>query len=144
MNGRFRMPRRLVLGSNWVCDTGTVSDEHPELSGYEPSDDSRPLRSRHTTTIMRVAVVLGIVALVVPGVLTTLQVAGVTASNACLASVARYYPFAESFDARFELSGPGGFGWQCYAVDTNERETFVEPLGIIPSTPRSPDTGNPT
>ncbi|MEO6200486.1 MAG: hypothetical protein ABIX44_04900 [Cryobacterium sp.] len=117
--------------------------EHPELSEYEPHD-ARPLRSRHTTTMMRVVVVLGIVALVVPGVLTTLQVAGVTAANACMVSVARYYPFAETFAARFELSGPGGFGWQCYAVDTNERETFVEPLGIIPSTPRSPGTGIPT
>lgn len=133
-----------VLGSNRVCDTGTVSDEHPELSDYEPYDDSRPLRSPHTATIMRVAVILGIVALVVPGILTTMQVAGATASNACIASVARYYPFAESFDARFEFSGAGGFGWQCYAVDANERKTFVEPLGIIPATPRSPVIVDPT
>lgn len=122
----------------------TMSNEHPELSGYEPYDHSRPLRSPHTVAIMRVAVVLGLAALVLPGILTTLQLAGRTASDACHASVDRYYPFAETFDARFELSGPGGLGWQCYAVDANERKTFVEPLGIIPATPRAPMTSVPS
>jgi hypothetical protein len=84
---------------------------------------------------MRVVVALGLVALIVPGILTTVQVASTTADNACLAAVARYYPHSEAHDARFELAGPGGFGWQCYAIDINERETFVTPLGIIPAAP---------
>jgi len=113
----------------------TMSNEIPELAGYEPHDASRPLRSRRTLTMMRIVVVLGLVSLVVPGILTTLQVAGSTATNACLASVDRYHPFAESSVARFEFAGAGGFGWQCYAVDANERETFVEPLGLIPAAP---------
>ncbi|MCU1442806.1 MAG: hypothetical protein JWQ59_956 [Cryobacterium sp.] len=112
-----------------------MTDEHPELAGYEPHDRNRPLRGKHMTTIMRVVVVLGLVALVVPSILTTVQVASRTADSGCVVAVARYHPFAESFDARFELSGPGGFGWQCYAIDTNERETFVIPLGIIPAAP---------
>lgn len=112
-----------------------MTDDHPELSGYEPHDESRPLRSRHVTTVMRVVVVLGLVALVVPGILTTMQVASTTASNACLVAVAHYYPYSEAHDARFELAGPGGAGWQCYAIDRNERETFVTPLGIIPAAP---------
>jgi hypothetical protein len=112
-----------------------MTDYHPELSGYEPSDESRPLRSKRVTTMMRVVVVLGLLALVVPSVLTTLQVASVTATAACAAAVARYYPFAEVSDARFELAGAGGFGWQCYAIDQNERPTFVMPLGIIPAAP---------
>lgn len=118
-----------------------MTNEHPELSGYEPHDASRPLRSKRVTTIMRVVVLLGLVALIVPGILTSMQVAQSTASNACLVAVARYYPLAIDFDARFDLSGPGGFGWQCYAIDQNERETFVIPLGIIPSAPKPPTPG---
>ena len=120
-----------------------TSDEHPELSGYEPLDADRPLRSARTLTIMRVVVVLGLVALVVPGILTSVQVATTTAMNACRAATARYYPIAVDFDARFELSGPGGFGWQCYAIDLNERETYVVPVGIILSAPRAPNTDMP-
>jgi len=115
-----------------------MSDFHPELSGYEPTDAARPLRGRRTVALMRVTVVLGIVALLVPGVLTTLSLASATAARACAAAVAHYYPFSESSDARFELAGAGGFGWQCYAIDQNERETFLMPLGIIPGPFRAP------
>ncbi|MDJ0349769.1 hypothetical protein [Cryobacterium sp. PH29-G1] len=121
-----------------------MTDNHPELSGYEPNDDYRPLRGKHFTSILRVVVVLGILALVVPGVLTTMRVASDTAANACVSAVARYYPSAVNFDARFELTGAGGFGWQCYAIDQNERETFVTPLGVIPSAPRQLAPGTPT
>ena len=120
-----------------------TSDEHPELSGYEPLDADRPLRSRRTLLIMRIVVVLGLVALIVPGILTSVQIASSTATNACSVATARYYPTAIDFDARFDLTGPGGFGWQCYAIDINERETFVIPLGIIPSAPRLPSTDIP-
>ena len=89
-----------------------MSNEHPELSGYEPTGHERPLRSKHLTRAMRVIVVLGLVALVVPGVLTTVQVATTTATNACLAAVAQYYPLSVDYDARFEMAGAGGFGWQ--------------------------------
>ncbi|MBG6212848.1 MAG: hypothetical protein LH475_11635 [Cryobacterium sp.] len=121
-----------------------MTDNHPELSGYEPDDNYRPLRGRHFTSILRVVVVLGIVALVVPGVLTTMRVASDTAANACVTAVARYYPAAVDFDARFEFAGSGGFGWQCYAIDQNERETFVQPLGVIPSAPTQRAPGIPS
>lgn len=120
----------------------TMTDNHAELSGYEPNENYRPLRGKHFATILRVVVVLGIFALVVPGVLTTMRVASDTAANACVTAVAQYYPFSVDFDARFEFAGSGGFGWQCYAIDQNERETFVTPLGIIPSAPRQ--LGTPT
>ena len=122
----------------------SMSNEHPELSGSEPSGHERPLRSKHLTRMMRVIVVLGLVALVVPGVLTTVQVATTTATNGCLAAVAQYYPLSVDYDARFELAGAGGFGWQCYAIDQNERETFVTALGIIPSAPRQLNPSTPT
>ena len=115
-----------------------MSDFHPELSGYEPTDSSRPLRGRRMMLLMRLTVMLGLVALVVPGVLTTLSIASATAARSCAAAVSRYYPFATGLDARFELAGAGGFGWQCYAVDLNERQTFVMPLGIIPGPFRPP------
>ncbi|MCU1636415.1 MAG: hypothetical protein JWQ68_1654 [Cryobacterium sp.] len=118
-----------------------MSDYHPELDGYEPHDDRRPLRGRRVTIAMRVVVVLGLIALVVPGVLTSMQVAAVTAAHACAGAVARYYPNAERPDSRFDLTGPGGLGWQCYAVDRNEREIFVLPLGIIPAAPRPVPAG---
>ncbi|TDW30781.1 hypothetical protein [Cryobacterium psychrophilum] len=121
-----------------------MSDNYPELSGYEPNDRQRPLRSKHVTRLMRIVVVFGLLALVIPGVLTTINVASNTASRACNVDVARYYPFASGTDARFELSGPGGFGWQCYAIDRNERETFVSQLGIIPSAPRPVAPGQPS
>ncbi|MDJ0339190.1 hypothetical protein [Cryobacterium sp. PH31-O1] len=120
-----------------------MTDNHPELSGYEPNDAYRPLRGKHFTSILRIVVVLGLIALVVPGVLTTMRVASDTAANACATAVAQYYPAAVDFDARFEVAGPGGFGWQCYAVDLNERDTFVQSLGIIPSAPRQPAPGTP-
>lgn len=112
-----------------------MSDFHPELSDLGPDDDQRPLRSGKMLAAMRVVVVLGVLALVLPGIITTMHVASATASNACVVAVARYYPSAEAQHSRFEFTGPGGFGWQCYAVDQNERETFVLPLGIIPAAP---------
>ncbi|TFC14643.1 hypothetical protein E3O19_10635 [Cryobacterium algoritolerans] len=118
-----------------------MSDEHPELSGYEPQDADRPLRSRRALTLMRVVVVLGLVALIVPGILTTLQVATTTAANTCRVATQHFYPDSVGSDAHFELTGPGGLGWQCYAVDRNERETYVLPLGIIPSAPRAAEAG---
>ncbi|POH66192.1 MULTISPECIES: hypothetical protein [Cryobacterium] len=118
-----------------------MSDFHPELSGYEPTDSSRPLRGRRMVLLMRITVILGLVALLVPGVLTTMSIASATAARACAAAVTRYYPLSEGIDARFELVGAGGFGWQCYAIDQNERQTFVIPLGIIPGPFRPPAAG---
>ncbi|MCU1446273.1 hypothetical protein [Cryobacterium sp.] len=118
-----------------------MSNDHPELSGYEPHDSARPLRGRRMVLLMRLVVLLGLVALIVPGILTSLSIASATAVRACTQAVARYYPLSEGLDARFELTGAGGFGWQCYAIDQNERQTFVTPLGIIPGPFRPPATG---
>jgi hypothetical protein len=115
-----------------------MSDDYPELSGYEPDDSARPLRGRRTMLIMRVAVLLGLVALIVPGILTTMGIASATARNACTAAVARYHPFADGSDATFELAGAGGLGWQCYAIERNAQRTFVLPLGLIPGAFRPP------
>ena len=59
-----------------------MSDEHPELNEYEPHE-GKPLRSRHTTLVIRVLVVLALVALVLPGVITPISIASHTAERAC-------------------------------------------------------------
>jgi hypothetical protein len=82
---------------------------------------------------MRVIVVLGIVALVLPGIMTTLSVGTHTAETACAKWVALEKPDATGSSARFELFGPGGAGWQCYSVGAFGGDVRVASLGIIPS-----------
>ncbi len=120
------------------------SNEHPELSGYVPSENYRPLRGKRFTAMVRIVVVVGIIALVVPGIFTTLQVASTTASNTCRVAVGQYAPDSVGYDARWDMAGPGGLGWQCYALDPGGREVFVVPLGLIPSAPRPLNPGSPT
>ena len=108
-------------------------DDHPELAGYEPLEE--PLRGRRMLLATRVVVVVGLVALILPGVLVSISIATTTATSTCAVYVHRYAPDAVSSSARFELTGPVGPGWQCYALNTEGDTTFVAPLGLIPSTP---------
>ncbi|QWT23802.1 hypothetical protein KPL76_14165 [Subtercola sp. PAMC28395] len=108
--------------------------DEPELAGYEPHE--RPLRSARKVQLMRAAVIVGIVALVLPGILTTYSLAKATAEAACAASVAYLSPSARGSKAKFELFGPGGIGWQCYTVGAYGGDKKpVAPLGLIPSFP---------
>jgi hypothetical protein len=109
-------------------------DDHPELAGYEPLE--KPLRGRRMLVATRVVVVLGLIALVLPGVLVTISFASATAANTCSVYVHHYAPDAQGSSARFELFAPAGPGWQCYAVNTEGDASFVAPLGLIPTTPR--------
>ena len=112
-------------------------DDEPELAGYEPHGD-RPLRSRHLMTVMRVVVVLGLVGLVLPGILVTAGTASNSAQRACSVYVAYYAPEAVDFTTRFELFGPAGVGWNCYAVQYGGDEMLVRSLGLIPGGVRLP------
>ena len=109
-----------------------MTDEHPELTGYEPGD-GRPLRSPHLVLVMRVVVVAGIIALVLPGVVTTISVGSRTAQAACAIWVEREVPDAQGSSASFELFGPGGVGWQCYSAGAFGGDHRVVSLGLIPS-----------
>ena len=109
-----------------------MTDEHPELTGYEPGD-GRPLRSPVFMRIVRVFVVIGIIALIVPGVVTTVTVGSATAATACAAWVAYLKPDAAGSSARFEMFGPGGPGWQCYTVGAFGGDRLVASLGMIPN-----------
>ena len=111
-------------------------DDEPELAGYEPHD--RPLRSPRLVTAIRVVVVIGLVGLILPGILITMNTANRTAQNTCSVYTAFYAPGAMSFSVRFELVGPAGVGWNCYAVNFGGGEILVKALGLIPGGPRLP------
>ena len=122
-----------------------MTDDHPELTGYEPGD-ARPLRSPRVLWAMRALVTLGILALILPGFATIASVSSATASRACAAWVEYETSDATGFSVRFELFGPGGAGWQCYSVGAFGGDRRVASLGIIPSGARLPipSDGQPT
>ncbi len=111
-------------------------DDEPELSGYVPHE--KPLRSRHLTTVMRVVVVLGLVALLLPGILVTMGTAQRTAERACATYVAVLAPGSTAASARFELVSAAGMGWNCYAIDFDGDQVLVRALGLIPGGARLP------
>lgn len=114
-----------------------MSDEHPELTGYDPGD-GRPLRNPRMLLAMRVVVIAGIVALILPGLATTWSVGASTARTACDRWVEYETPEATGSSAVFELFGPGGIGWQCYSVGAFGPDRIVASLGLIPSGARLP------
>jgi hypothetical protein len=114
-----------------------MHDDEPELAGYEPGD-GRPLRSPRLLLAMRVIVIVGVVGLVLPGILTTLHVAAVSAQEACRRWVAYASPEAPGSSARFELFGAGGIGWECYTRGAFGGDTHVASLGLIPGPPTLP------
>jgi hypothetical protein len=133
MAGTDSRPGRLLAG---VTESSAMTewDDEPELAGYEPHED-RPLRSRRTVVILRVAVVVGILCLVLPQLATSISVASATAQDACAAWVKYEAPNATGSSARFELFGVGGVGWQCYTVGAYGGDRNVAFLGLIPISP---------
>ncbi len=110
-----------------------MDDDSPELAGYEPTGD-RPLRSRRMLRVMRVLVIVGLLGLVLPGILITASTAANSAERACAYYVAQNVPNGTP-RARFELSGPEGPGWNCYAERFGSPELYVRGMGLIPVAP---------
>jgi hypothetical protein len=106
-------------------------DYHPELADYEPGE-ARPSRSVRRQRMMRLIGAIGLTALVLPGVLVTIRVQGSTAAEACRIVVASEDAQAISSRTRFELTGPAGPGWYCYAVRFGGTEILLRSLGLIP------------
>jgi hypothetical protein len=106
----------------------THDDDPPELRGYVPGD-GRPLRHPMTLRVMRVTIVLGIAGLIVPGLYATLALQARTAGVLCDRA-------ARDLDAepaaRFELFGPAGPSWYCYAREFGGHEVLLGSLGLIP------------
>lgn len=111
-------------------------DDEPELAGYQPHE--RPLRGPRFRLALRIAVVLGLIGLVLPGILVTMATANRTALATCAAYTAYYAPEAVSFSTRFELVSPAGIGWNCYAVEFGGDEILLASLGLIPGGARLP------
>ncbi|MES2094458.1 MAG: hypothetical protein V4531_11695 [Actinomycetota bacterium] len=111
-----------------------IYDDEPELAGYVPTEGV-PSR-RRMRFVLRIVVVLGVAALVLPGVLTTMSVAAATAQEACSAWVAYEAPEATGASARFEVFGVGGPGWECYTVGAFGGDKRVASLGLIPISPK--------
>ena len=107
-----------------------VEDEEPELADSQPHE--RPLRGPRTRLLLRIAVVLGLLALVLPGILVTLSTANRTAARTCATYAAFYAPEAQESVTRFEFAGGAGLGWTCYAVMFDGREILLASLGLIP------------
>lgn len=103
-------------------------DDPPELAGYVPSGD-KPLRHPMTLRVMRVTIVLGVLGLVLPGVYATIALQTRTAQAICERVTAQVDAEAVT---RFELAGPAGPSWYCYARGFDGRETLVGSLGLIP------------
>ncbi len=108
-----------------------ADDDPPELRGYVPHEDDRPLRRPGTLRMMRVVVVVGIVALLLPGLYTSYVVQSRSAAVTCAEVVAASAPGDEPV-ARFELAGPGGPSWYCYARDFGGHQVLVGSLGLFP------------
>lgn len=106
-------------------------DEIPrELADYEPGEARRRPGER-AQRLMRVVVVIAIVALVLPGVLISISTASRTAEVACRIVTGAAAPEAVP-EARFDLVGPEGPGWYCYATEFGGREVQLRFLGFIP------------
>ena len=117
-----------------------MTSNYPELDGYEPSD-GRPLPSQRMLRPMRFLVIIGVIALILPGILVTISTATHTADVSCSRVVVRDAPYAIGSDARFELVGPEGPSWYCYAEVRDEPEVLLAALGLIPGAPPPPQPG---
>ncbi|AWB89806.1 hypothetical protein [Homoserinimonas hongtaonis] len=111
-----------------------MSDDHPELAGYEPFEE-KPLRGQRFSLLLRVVVVLAVLGLILPGVFTTVSVGTRNAQLACDYRGALAVPGAPSYEATFELFGPGVIGWECYALDQLGKRIHVDSMGFIPVAP---------
>jgi hypothetical protein len=114
-----------------------MQDDEPELAGYDPGDD-RPLRSRRMVITLRIVVIVGLVALVLPGIITTMMVGANSAEESCQRWVDYEDPTSPGSHATFELLGAHGLGWQCYTQGAFGGDSFVASLGIIPGQPNIP------
>ncbi|CAN5257119.1 hypothetical protein BH11ACT4_BH11ACT4_25280 [soil metagenome] len=119
-----------------MADDNFHDFDEPELANNQPHE--KPLRSPHLVAVMRVVVVIGLVGLLLPGLLLTLNTANSTALRSCAAYTAALAPEAVSFSARFELFSAAGTGWNCYAVQFGGSQVLLAAMGIIPGAPRIP------
>lgn len=103
-------------------------DDPPELRGYVPSGD-RPLRHPMTLRVMKVTIVLGILGLILPSLYATIALQVRTAQAICAGATR---PLDADPVVRFEIAGPGGPSWYCYARLFGGDEVLLGSMGLIP------------
>jgi len=104
---------------------------HPELAEYVPGEGAS-LRRPGFVRVMRIMIVVGVAALVVPGVAYTIAVQVQTADAACRIAVSAADPQAVGSRAAFALTGAAGPGWYCYSQRFDGSELLLRSLGLIP------------
>lgn len=105
-------------------------EEHRELRDAEPGAHAR-VRSARRERVLRIAGVVSVVALVVPGILLTARLQLVTAHEACRLVVGTLAP-GSTAEAAFEPLGITGPGWYCYGESFDGDRTLLRELGLIP------------
>lgn len=117
----------------------STDDLPPELWEDDEPPRQRPLRAK----LIRLAGMIAILALVLPGILVTWTTWSRTAEYACELAVQYYAPSADASEARFDLVPVQSLGWTCYAVMFDGTEARVASLGPIPGAPTlRPMTGS--
>ncbi|MBN9606331.1 MAG: hypothetical protein J0G30_06950 [Actinomycetales bacterium] len=106
-------------------------EEHRELRDAEPGAHAR-VRSARRERVLRIAGLVTVGALVVPGILATARLQALTAAEACRRVVASVAGGADAAHAAFEPLGVDGPNWYCYAEDFDGSRTLVRALGLIP------------
>lgn len=107
---------------------------HPELEGPYESGSVYGERRRR---MLRIAVLVGLGALVLPLVLSAFAVARSGAARACAVYSSQFDSDAAGQRVEFDLFGPGGPGWQCFAVSAGGDLVRLGNLGLMPAAPRA-------
>lgn len=116
-----------------------ADDENPrELDEWEPydaRDDAATSPWERRRRVMRIVALVTMIAMVVPGALTTWAIAQSTAERSCRIAVDYYANDRTPSRVAFELGSPDTLGWNCYALAPTG-EVRVALLGLIPGPPR--------
>ncbi|WP_294180817.1 hypothetical protein [uncultured Schumannella sp.] len=116
-------------------------DAHPELS--QPSPDERPVRNPMMQRVLRIVIVIGVLALILPSVLSAFTTQSRTATLACTTIVNSLQLRGVTPVATIELFAPAGPGWYCVARDSDGTDTVLNYLGLIPGLSNLPEPGVP-
>lgn len=102
-------------------------------------EDATPLYSKRRRTILRITVLVCVAALLLPGILSLYSHFAAFAHAACIRAAVFSDPTTRAARASFEVFGPGGIGWECYATGAGS-ERHVASLGLFPAdvTPSGP------
>ncbi|QEO15407.1 hypothetical protein FLP10_13950 [Agromyces intestinalis] len=116
-----------------MSNDSTADDWHPELAAAD--DDEWPARGDRRRRMLRGVVFVALAAMVLPIVLSLYGVAYNAAARSCVAVARAFDAGSTGAHVAFDLFGPGGPGWLCYAESPHDSR-LVANLGVIPGPPR--------